>query len=110
MNEKTPLEITMERFQTTAEEAFSTDPYLDTVAVVFNWKVGNSDMPFGLMLGRDGVINTPSELIGISQQTCKMLMHQALNLQGMLEAVDQIAAELASKVKKIKEQKDVEDK
>ncbi len=102
-----PLEETMESFQETARQVFLTDAYLENVAIVFNWKIGNTDLPFGLMLGRDGGVKTPSELIGITQQTCKMLMHQALNLQGMLEAVDQLAGELAEKIKKVKEQDNV---
>lgn len=97
-----PLEQMMEHMHLSIQQAFSIDPYLDGVAVVFNWKIGNTDLPFGLMLGRDGHVATPTGLVGLSQQTSKMLMHQADQISQMFDAADKAAAELAQKIKTIK--------
>jgi hypothetical protein len=106
MSEKLPMEQTAEHFRLTAEQVFSIDPYLDGVAVVFSWKTGNTDLPFGIMIGRDGHIQTPNTLIQLSQQTGKMLMHQADRISNMLEAADQLAGDIAKRIKEMKEQTD----
>jgi hypothetical protein len=98
-----PLEQMMEHMDMALRQAFSIDPYLDSIAVTFSWKVGNTDLPFGLMVGRDGHISTPSSLVGLSQQTAKMLMHQADQISQMFEAADHLAADLAEKIKQAKE-------
>lgn len=102
-----PLEQMMEHIHLAIQQAFSIDPYLDSAAIVFNWKIGNTDLPFGLMLGRDGHISTPTSLVGISQQTAKMLMHQADQISQMFDAADNAAAELAKKIKHMKGEIDV---
>jgi hypothetical protein len=101
-----PLEQMMEHIHLSIQQAFSIDPYLDGVAVVFNWKIGNTDLPFGLMLGREGHISTPTSLVGISQQTSKMLMHQADQISQMFDSADKAAAELAQKIKTLKGEMD----
>ncbi len=100
------MEKTLEQFTETAEKAFSTDPHLDAVAVVFSWKIGNSELPFGLLLGKDGSVSSPATLVGISQQTGKMLMHQALQITEMFETADEVAAELSRKIMELKGQAD----
>lgn len=97
----------MEHMDIALKQAFSIDPYLDSIAVTFNWKMGNNDLPFGLMVGRDGHVSTPTSLVGLSQQTSKMLMHQADQISQMFEAADKLAADLAEKIKKVKESADV---
>lgn len=96
------MQNTLEHFETEIKKGFSIDPYLDTVAIVFNWKVGNTDFPFGLLLGRDGTVSNPTSLVGISGQTAKMLMHQAAQINEMFEAADMAAAELAQKINEMK--------
>lgn len=100
MAEKLPIEVMMTEVTGAMEEAFLIEPYLDGIAVVFTWKTGNTDMPFGLMLGRNGEITSPEVLLGLSGQTVKMLKHQAEQVGQMFEAADKLAGELASKIKK----------
>jgi hypothetical protein len=106
MSEMLPVQKTLSHFEQATKEGFSADPYLDTVAIVFNWKVGNTDLPFGLLLGRDGSVDNPTSLVGISGQTSKMLMHQAAQINQMFEAADLAAAELAQRLNALKEQID----
>ena len=106
MSETLPVQKTLSHFEQATKEGFSADPYLDTVAIVFNWKVGNTDLPFGLLLGRNGSVDNPTSLVGISGQTSKMLMHQAAQINQMFEAADLAAAELAQRLNALKEQID----
>jgi hypothetical protein len=102
MATKLPLELMMEHMHQALEKAFSIDPALQVVAVTFSWKVGNSELPFGIMVGRDGDVSAPSDLLSISQQTSKMLMHQADTVSQMFEQADEIAASLAERIKALK--------
>jgi len=108
-NQTLPVEKTLEQFTEATEKVFSTDQYLDAVAIVFSWKIGNTDLPFGLLLGRDGSVNSPATLVGISQQTGKMLMHQAMQITEMFETADQVAADLSRKIMELKGQLDATD-
>lgn len=102
MTTKIPLEQVLEHIHTSLEKAFSIDQTLQVAAVTFSWKVGNSELPFGILVGRDGEVSTPSDLLGIAQQTSKMLMHQADMVSQMFEQADSIAAGLAEKIKTLK--------
>jgi hypothetical protein len=104
-----PVEKTLEQLTEATEKVFLTDPYLDAVAIVCSWKIGNPDLPFGLLLGRDGSVNSPATLVGISQQTGKMLMHQAMQITEMFETADQVAADLSKKIMELKGQLDASD-
>lgn len=108
-NQTLPVEKTLEQFTEATEKVFLTDQYLDAVAIVFSWKIGNTDLPFGLLLGRDGNVNSPATLVGISQQTGKMLMHQAMQITEMFETADQVAADLSRKIMELKGQLDATD-
>lgn len=98
-----PMEKTSELFRTMADQAFLDDPYLDSVAVVFGWKIGNTDMPFGLLLGKEGKLS-PATLLNICQQTCKLLMHQSMEIKNMLDAADELAKKLAEAIKQNSEE------
>ena len=103
------MEKTLEQLTEATEKVFLTDPYLDAVAIVCSWKIGNPDLPFGLLLGRDGSVSSPATLVGISQQTGKMLMHQAMQITEMFETADQVAADLSKKIMELKGQLDASD-
>ena len=108
-NQTLPVEKTLEQLTEATEKVFLTDPYLDAVAIVCSWKIGNPDLPFGLLLGRDGSVSSPATLVGISQQTGKMLMHQAMQITEMFETADQVAADLSKKIMELKGQLDASD-
>jgi len=92
------VEKTTSLFRTMTDQAFLDDPYLDSVAIVFGWKIGNTDMPFGLMVGREEKLS-PSTLLNLCQQTVKMLMTQSMEIKSMLEAADELAKGLAESIK-----------
>ena len=99
-----PLEVMMEHLTTAAQEAFLIEPYLDAVSIIFSWKTGNNDIPFGVMIGHDGTITSPASLLELAKQNVKMLKHQAEQLGQMFEYADTLAAELAQKIKTLKEE------
>lgn len=94
----------LKHLQEQTQTAFLADPGLESITIVLSWKTGNTDRPFGLMVGRDGSVSSVSTLVRSSQQTGKMLMYQAAEVNKMFDAADAYASELASKVKQAKEE------
>jgi hypothetical protein len=94
---------TLEVIQNKVKEVFSSDPLLESITVTLSWSTGNAERPFGLMIGRDGEVSSVSNLIRTSQQTSKMLMYQAAEVNKMFDAADSIAMDLAKKIKELRD-------
>ena len=84
-------------------------PELRSVGVVLDWNVGQSDFPFGMMIGRHGSVRLPGELHGLMLQTAKLSRHQSDVMAELLASADKFASDISAKISKLKEElKDLE--
>jgi len=86
-------------------------PELRSVGVVLDWTVGQSDFPFGMMIGRHGSVRMPGELHGLMLQTAKLSHHQSEVMAELLASADKLAGDISSTIAKLKEElKELEQK
>jgi hypothetical protein len=108
---KPTFEKVFDRLRMAAEDAMRDCPELRAVAVVTDWSVGATEFPYGLMIGRNGPVRHPNELLGVSGQTVKMLYRQCeliTELLGTAENMaDQIAEEITKREQRLKELDDL---
>ncbi len=104
---KPTFEKVFDRLRMAAEDAMRDCPELRAVAVVTDWSVGATDFPYGLMVGRNGPVRHPNELLGLSGQTVKMLYRECeliTELLGSAENMaDQLAVEITKREQRLKE-------
>lgn len=81
-----------------------TIPEVKSIAVIFDWNVGQSDFPYGMMIGAHGSVRLPGELHSMMLQTAKLVRHQSDVMADVLAGIDSVAAELTEKVKSLNEQ------
>jgi len=108
---KPTSEKVFDRLRMAAEDAMRDCPELRAVAVVTDWSVGSIEFPYGLMIGRNGPVRHPNELLGLAGQTVKMLYRQCeliTELLGTAENLaDQLAGEIAKREQRLKELDDL---
>jgi hypothetical protein len=86
-------------------------PELRSVGIILDWNIGKSEFPFGMMIGREGMVRSADELFSIMEQTAKLSGFQAKSIVETLVSIDGKATELTKKVKEMKEQmKELESK
>ena len=86
-------------------------PELRSVGVALDWNVGQSDFPFGMMIGRHGSVRMPGELHGLMLQTAKLSNHQSEVMAELLASADKLAGDISVNVAKLKEEiKELEQK
>ena len=79
-------------------------PELKSVGVVIDWNIGKNDFPFGMMIGREGMVRSPDELLSLMEQTAKLCNFQAKAMAEILVRTDAQAVEVLNKIKTITEQ------
>lgn len=79
-------------------------PELKSVGIVLDWNVGRSEYPFGMMIGREGVVRKIDELFTLMQQTSKLCHHQAKVMTDILVNIDGAAHELSKKSRALMEE------
>jgi uncharacterized protein Yka (UPF0111/DUF47 family) len=79
-------------------------PELKSVGVVIDWNIGKNDFPFGMMIGREGMVRSPDELFSLMEQTAKFCNFQAKAMAEILVKTDARAVEVLNKIKAITEQ------
>lgn len=90
-------------------ELIETIPEVKSIAVIFDWNVGQSEFPYGMMIGAHGSVRLPGELHSMMLQTAKLVRHQSDVMAEILAGIDNVASELTEKVKKLNtEIKDLE--
>lgn len=104
---KPTFEKVFDRLKMAVDDAMRDCPELRAVAIVTDWSVGASEFPYGLMVGRNGPVRHPNELLGLSAQTVKMLYRECeliTELLGSAENMaDQLAVEITNREQKIRE-------
>lgn len=101
---KPTFEKVFDRLKMAADDAMRDCPELRAVAVVTDWSVGGSEFPYGLMVGRNGPVRHPNELLGLSGQTVKMLYRECELITELLGAAENFADQLAGEIKKREQQ------
>lgn len=96
---KPSFEKVFDRLRMAADDAMRDCPELRSVAVVADWSVGASEFPYGLMVGRNGPVRHPNELLGLSGQTVKMLYRECELITELLAAAENVADRLAEEIK-----------
>ena len=74
-------------------------PELRSVAVVADWEVGAGEFPYAIMIGRQGAVRRPNELMGLSRQTLKLVSEQFSQMSELLQGADELAERLAQEIK-----------
>ena len=104
---KPTFEKVFDRLKMAVDDAMRDCPELRAVAIVTDWSVGATEFPYGLMVGRNGPVRHPNELLGLSAQTVKMLYRECeliTELLGSAENMaDQLAVEITNREQKIRE-------
>jgi len=102
------LEAT-DKMRDTILNLIETIPEVKSIAVIFDWNVGQSEFPYGMMIGAHGSVRLPGELHSMMLQTAKLVRHQSDVMAEILAGIDNVAGELTEKVKKLNtEIKDLE--
>ena len=102
------LEAT-DKMRDTILELLEAIPEVKSIAVIFDWNAGQSEFPYGMMIGAHGSVRLPGELHSMMLQTAKLVRHQSDVMAEILAGIDNVASELTEKVKKLNtEIKDLE--
>ena len=75
-------------------------PDLTSVTLIADWKTKEIDYPSGIMIGRQGHVSRPDEILGASHQTMKMLSTQFGLLQETLHGVDDLMSRMSQELVK----------
>ncbi len=76
-------------------------PELKSVGVVLDWNIGRTEYPFGMMIGRKGMVRTADELFSLMEQTAKLCNFQAKTMAEVMVGIDLAATDLSKKSKAI---------
>lgn len=82
-----------------AKDTFVMIPELESIAVVPSWEVPVERLPAGIIVGREGPLKHPAEIMHMGQQLHSVL-RQVMDMSGAsLKAVDAYAAKLAEEIR-----------
>lgn len=75
-------------------------PEVRSVAVIVDWNIGRVELPFGLMIGRQGSVRTADELFPLMEQTAKMSGFQSKLMAEILVRIDMEAKRITDEYNK----------
>lgn len=88
-----------ETFTHTLLEQF---PELDGLAVVVSFAKMNESLPFAVLRGQHGAIQTPVELVHMMGQTAKLMQSLAAGASTLTRAMDEALAERMKKLESVR--------
>lgn len=86
------------RAESFARDVLTLVPELESVAITPAWESPQDRIPFGLIVGRNGGLSSPQEIVHMAEQlhgTLKTVMDRSLS---MLRSIDQKMAEMAEEI------------
>lgn len=93
-----------------ARDLLASVPELEGLAIVPSYKIAQPNMPFGFMLGHNGPLRTPNEIMHMATQLHANLQHVLNNAQETIRAYDQQMGALAAKLAELaNKQSEVDD-
>lgn len=87
----------LDALRETVTGLFEYVPELKSVGIVLDWTIGRSEYPFGMMIGREGMIRKIDELFTMMEQTAKLCHHQSKVMSDILVNIDGAAHELSKR-------------
>ena len=81
-----------------AEQLFETIPELEGVAVVPSWYIQQDRIPAGIIVGREGPLQTPQELFHMSLQLHSCLRVQLENVWQTMSMYDEQMSKMAEEI------------
>lgn len=93
-----------DKMRDTILSLIETIPEVKSIAVIFDWNVGQSEFPYGMMIGAHGSVRLPGELHSMMLQTAKLVRHQSDVMADILAGIDNVASELTERVKTLNDQ------
>lgn len=91
------------RAQQFANDIIVMVPELEAVAIVPSWEIQQQELPFGVIKGRNGPIQTPQEVLHMAEQLHGALRHVSLQSFQILKAVDNQLGAMAAAVQEKEE-------
>ena len=91
-------EETIERSIRFAKDLLTLIPELEGVAIVPSWVVTQDRLPFGVVVGRNGQLSNPMELMHMATQLHGTLQNQLARYVEVLKAFDTRAAEIVKEL------------
>lgn len=87
------------KLQVVAAELFRETPELEGLALIPSWNPEQMHVPFGVIAGRNGPLQTPREAMHMANQLWGALDHQCRSLGAILSAFDAEALRMAEEIK-----------
>ena len=81
-------EETINRAMQFAQDMLRLVPELEAIAITPSWTVPQPELPFGVIVGRNGALRNPAEIMHMATQLHGMLKVQLNNTFEVLRAVD----------------------
>jgi uncharacterized coiled-coil protein SlyX len=73
-------------------------PELEGVAITPSWEVRQDRLPYGVVMGRNGALRTPQEVLHMAEQLHGTLNIAMNNSMATLKAIDQQMGEMAKEI------------
>lgn len=81
-------------------------PELEGIAVVPSYAVPQPNVPFAFMLGGQGPLRSPNELMHMATQLHATLQHNLVTIQALIRTYDEQMQQLVKQFEKLHETKD----
>jgi len=108
MSEATPkqpfYDQLIQQAQMMATVSLAEHPELESVAIVYSYRRGNSDLPFAIIQGQNGRLTHPTEIMHMAQQLTRVWSNQLQAGMACVESLDNYMAEQATKLQSLQEQ------
>ena len=99
-------EILAEHGQSFSRYLLDEVPEIEAVAIVFSYSLQSTDLPFAVVLGQNGPLTDPAEIVHMCQQLAKTWNHQMQNGHRCIAVLDDYMRERAVELKKLQDQID----
>jgi len=87
------------RAQQFAQDMLTLVPELEGVAITPSWEVPQDRLPYGIIMGRNGALRSPQEVMHMSEQLHGTLRTAMDNSYASLKAIDNKMSEMAEEIR-----------